>query len=210
MYGSRVIITAAIGLLIGSGFAAAESVVDRAFTATGGRCADITWSREALTQYPKIADACQEVMERDGRYYVKFSGKVRRVRGQEVTVNFRDGSEELTLTPPQNMSLYIDGRSRTVRSLRRGDELTFYVPQDAVAATPSPALVGVTVIPIGRIQLAQATPAPAASPAEPAGAPEAPAPELPETASPLPLVGLAGLVLTILGLAPSLLRGRRR
>lgn len=202
MYRPKVI-PAAIAMLLVSGTAAAQSAVDRAFTTTSNKCEDITWSNDALQQYPKIADACQEVMERDGKYYVKFEGTVRRVRGQDVTVNFKGGSDELTLTPPENMSLYIDGRERTVRSLQRGDELTFYVPQDEVAAPPTPALVGVTIIPIARIRVAQATPAGAEEP-------DAGAPEMPRTASALPLIGLSGVVLMILGVVPRMVRRRYR
>jgi hypothetical protein len=202
MYRSKVCLIA-IGMLIGSGTAGAQSSVDRAFTATDSKCEAITWSQEALEKYPKISEACQEVMERDGKYYVKFSGTVRRVSGQDVTVNFKNGSDALTLTTPENMSIYVDGRARSVSSLRRGDELTFYVPQDAVAAPPAPAVVGVTVIPITRLRVAQATPAPAAQ--EPADN----APQMPRTASLLPLLGLSGLVLMIAGIAPALLRRRR-
>jgi hypothetical protein len=201
MYRSAAI-TAALSLIV-SVAATAQSDVDRAFTTTEAKCEGITWSREALAQYPNIASACQDVMERDGRYYVKFSGTVQRVTsgGRAVTVNFKDGNT-LELTPPENMSLYIDGRPRTARSLRRGDELTFYVPQDSLAAQP-PRVVGVTVIPIARLRVAQATPTGANETTE------APAPALPKTASPLPLIGLSGLVLTIFGLVPWRLRHRR-
>jgi hypothetical protein len=109
---------------------------DTAFTATGTSCEDVTWSDAALAEYPNIASACQDVMEREGMYYVKFEGEVRRVRnsGQQVTVNFR-GGDTLTLTPPEGMNLTIDGRTRQARDLRPGDQLTFYVPQDQLAAT---------------------------------------------------------------------------
>jgi hypothetical protein len=199
----------AIAMLIAGGTAGAQNntSVDRAFTATGAKCDEIRWSQEALEKYPKIADACQDVMERDGRYYVKFSGTVRRVRGQDVTVNFKGGSDALTVTAPENTSLYIEGRPRSVRNLRRGDELTFYVPQDQVVAPP-PAVVGVTVIPITRIRMAQATPAAGQEPAD-TGADTHQAAELPKTASVVPLLGLSGLVLTILGVTPGLLRRRR-
>jgi hypothetical protein len=186
-------ITAGMTMLILSASATAQSDVDRAFTATAASCDQITWSRDALAKYPNIASACQDVMQRDGRFYVKFSGRVERVAGENVTVNFRDGSE-LTLTPPENMSLYIDGRERTVRSLRRGDELTFYVPQENVVAQPQ--VVGITVIPLARVRVAQATPRETAT-AESEG------PALPKTASALPLIGLSGLVLTVLGLLPA-------
>lgn len=189
-------LTAAMTMLILSASATAQrNNVDEAFTTTAASCDQIRWSREALEKYPNIASACQDVMERDGRYYVKFSGQVRRVSGDNVTVNFKDGSV-LTLTPPENMSLYIDGRPRTVRNLRRGDELTFYVPQENVTAPP-PQMVGITVIPITRLRLAQVTPSAAAEqPQQNEG------PALPKTASLLPLVGLSGLALTLLGILP--------
>jgi hypothetical protein len=189
---------AAMTMLILSASATAQrSDVDRAFTTTAASCDQIQWSQEALDKYPKIASACQDVMERDGRYYVKFAGTVRRVSGDNVTVNFKDGSV-LTLTPPENMSLYIDGRPRTVRNLRRGDELTFYVPQENVTAPP-PQVVGITVIPIQRIRVAQAAPNETAAADQPA---QKEGPPLPATASVLPLVGLSGLVLTLIGILP--------
>ncbi len=193
--------TLAIVALVASAATLAQNDVDRAFTATGASCDQITWSEETLAKYPQIASACQDVMERDGKYYVKFSGSVRRVadRGRNVTVDFKNGSR-LALEPPENMSLYIDGRPKSARALRRGDQLTFYVPQDNLAATPpSPqvALVNATVIPITRIRVAEATPAD-----------DAPEAELPSTAGVLlPMIGLGGLLLTSLG---ALLSARRR
>jgi len=113
----------------------AQRNVDAAFTATGESCEEVTWSEEALERYPNIASACQEVMERDGDYYVRFEGEVRRVadRGGRVTIAFQ-GGDTLTLTPPESLSLTIDGRQRAPRDLRPGDELTFYVPQAQLAA----------------------------------------------------------------------------
>ena len=107
-----------------------------AFTATGASCGEVTWSEEALEQYPSIASACQEVMERDGEYYVRFEGEVRRVsnRGGRVTIAFEEG-DTLTLTPPENLNLTIDGRQRAPRDLRPGDELSFYVPENQLTAT---------------------------------------------------------------------------
>jgi len=114
----------------------AQRSTDAAFTATGQRCEDVRWSDEALEQYPNIATACREVMERDGRYYVRFEGEVRRVRdrGNRITIAF-EGGDTLTLTPPENLSLTIDGRERRPSELRPGDELTFYVPEDQLTAT---------------------------------------------------------------------------
>lgn len=126
---------AALALLVGAN-SFAQRAPNAAFTATGERCEDVTWSQEALQRYPNIASACQEVLRRDGAYYVRFEGDVRRVadRGNRVTISFQ-GGDTLTLTPPENLRLVIDGRERAPRDLRPGDDLTFYVPQDQLAAT---------------------------------------------------------------------------
>jgi hypothetical protein len=195
---------AALVALTASAVLPAQSRIDRAFTATGESCDQVTWSQEALAKYPNIESACQEVMERDGEYYVKFSGTVRRVedRGRTITVDFK-GGDQLALHPPENMSLYVDGRERSPGALRRGDELTFYIPQQMLAAEPAQEVtkvVGVTVIPLGRIRMAEA---PQGQTTEPGATPS----ELPMTAGLWPLVGLSGLLLTALG---ALLTLRRR
>ncbi len=56
-----------------------QSVSNSAFTAAGSSCDQVTWSDDALAKYPHIASACQEVVNRDGKYFVKFQGEVRRV-----------------------------------------------------------------------------------------------------------------------------------
>src|SRR5690606_11509104 len=102
--------------------------------------------------------------------------------------------DTLTLTPPENMSLTIDGRERSPRDLRPGDELTFYVPQDQLTATffagqpetsePQEVPISPTTDPTDDV-LAQAD--------------EADQPRLPRTAGFLPFVGAGGLALLGLG-----------
>jgi hypothetical protein len=175
--------------LVASTAALPQSAVDKAFTATGAECNQITWSEASLAKYPRIASACQGVMERDGKYYVKFSGAVRQVadRGRRLTVDFNDGSR-MEVEPPENTSVYINGRPQRTSSLRRGDELTFYVPQDMLAENavviPPPTGIAMTIIPITSVRVAQAPPA------------ETPVAQLPATAGALPLLGLLGLALT--------------
>lgn len=173
-----------------------------AFTATGMSCDDVTWSQEALESYPRIASACQEVMQRDGRYFVRFEGEVRRVadRGRQVTIDFRDG-DRLTLTPPENLSISIDGRLIAPQQLRPGDQLRFYVPQNQLAA----------VFFAGQPETAPAQEVPISpAPAEERVAAAAPAPStLPATASMLPILGAAGLIFVLLGGALTVRRVRR-
>jgi hypothetical protein len=141
------------------------------------------------------------VLQRDGKYYVRFEGEVVRVadRGEQLTIDFRDG-DRLTLTPPENLSLTINNRPTLARDLRPGDELRFYIPQDQLAATffaGQPETAPVQTVPI----------APAAR--EPVLAQNQPTPTrtLPRTASLLPMTGAAGLILALFG---ALLTVRRR
>lgn len=194
-------------MLVGAVVLAASAAVyaqEPAFTATGQSCDQVTWSRQALEVYPNIAEACQQVMQRDGKYFVRFDGEVRSVtdRGQQVTVDFRDG-DLLTLTPPENLNLTINDKPTAPRDLLPGDKLRFYIPQDQLAAiffAGQPETAPEQVVPIAPAPvLAAAAPAPAPAPqaAAPAPAPRA----LPGTASQLPLSALAGMLLVLLGSA---------
>jgi hypothetical protein len=149
--------------------------------------------------YPTIGSACQAVEERNGKTYVKFEGKVKRNvdRGKQLVVNFKDGGD-ITLTPPPETNLYMSGRPTPVANLKSGDELTFYVAEDRLAAQ-FPETDAVTtryaVVPIvAQEEVAEEEPERTAS--------------LPATGGFLPFVGLAGWV--ALGLAALLtLFGRK-
>jgi hypothetical protein len=142
-------------------------------------------------------------MQRDGRYYVRFSGDVQRVadRGRSVTIAFRDG-DRLTLTPPENMVLFINNQRTPVTDLRVGDQLRFYVPQDQLAAS-----FFESEAPTAQAQVVPIAPPASAEPGLLAQNQPAPGARLPRTASPLPLVGVAALGLFAFGGA---LTARRR
>ena len=170
------------------------------FTATGQDCSQVTWSAESLAKYPKIASACQSVLQKDGAYYVKFSGEVKKVqnRGADVTVQFKDGNR-VVLHPDPNFTVSINGKATKPSGLRPGDQLNFYIPQSRLVAqldeTPS-------ATPTEEVRMDPA-------PVETAAAP-AMAEELPKTASPLPTFGLIGLALLALGAAFTTYRLTRR
>jgi hypothetical protein len=190
---TTMIVGAAAAVTCATAFA--QNRTSPAFTATGTSCSQVTWSRESLALYPRIANACEEVMQRDGRYYVRFSGDVQRVadRGRSVTIDFRDG-DRLTLTPPENMSLFINGRRTPVTELRVGDELRFYVPQDSLAAN-----FFESEAPTAQAQVVPIAPPAPAEPGLLAQNQPAPGARLPRTASPLPLVGVVALALLAFG-----------
>lgn len=197
--------------LAASAAALSQSKVDRAFTATGASCDQVTWSQSALAQYPRIAEACQEVLQRDGKYYVKFQGEVRRVadRGRQVTIDF-EGGDRLTLTPPENLRIYINGRATPVSQLRPGDQLNFYVPQDQLAAS----FFAGEDVQTAQAQEVPIEPAPpermaAADPQTETTSPPEDT-ELPRTAGTLPWLGVGGGALLALGLGLSIRRRTAR
>jgi len=191
---NKTITTLSAACLIACASAAtAQTSVDRSFSAVSNNCDSITWSDRALATYPTIASACQGVEERNGKKYVKFQGTVKRTenRGQRLVVNFKDGGE-VTLTPPPETNLYVNGKKTPVADLARGDELNFYISEDRLAAqfpeteTQSARLVIVPIV-IREQQMAS----------------------LPSTASPLPLLALCGTLSLGLGGLLTLIRRRR-
>jgi hypothetical protein len=175
------IIAAAAALAAATGVFA-QSSVDKAFTAAPGQnCTQITWSAEMLAKHPKIASACQEVLEKDGKTYVKFEGEIKKVakKGTEVTMEMKGTDNLLYLTPKPGRTVYINGKKTPVSQLRPGDTLTFYIPSDRVVA----AVMETPAAPVEEIAIAP----------EPPPMPMAAATtEMPKTASSWPLVALFG------------------
>jgi hypothetical protein len=179
----------------------AQTSVDRSFTAASKDCSDVQWTDAALKTYPDIASACQGVEERNGKTYVKFQGSLARNidRGRQLAISFKDGGT-ITLSPPANTQLYVNGRKTPVSDLERGDELNFYVPEDRLAAqfaedeTPQTRYVIVPIVYREVVAMEQE--------------PQRQAAVLPSTGSGLPLAGLSGTLL--LGFAASLTLYRLR
>lgn len=197
MHGSSLFL-GGVALSLMTAVALGQSRIDRSFTTVSKDCAGVRWSDEALAQYPNIASACQGVEERDGKTYVKFSGQVERNmnRGQQLVIKFKDG-DELTLSPPDNTQLFVNGRKTPVRDLKRGDQLNFYVPDDRlVAQVPEENPTQYVLVPIVyRETVREEAPEQAAS--------------LPHTAGTLPLLALGGVLLLGLGAGLTWVRIRR-
>jgi LPXTG-motif cell wall-anchored protein len=161
----------------------AQSSIDKSFTANGTTCADVNWAPEMLAKHPKIGDACQEVMQRNGTTYVKFQGEVKKVAkgGSEITMGMKGSDTKLVLNPDPNRTVNIGGKKTPVKSLRPGDELTFYVPETRVVAavmdTPDAPVEEIPIGPPVVEQMAMTTTT---------------YEDLPKTASSWPLAGLLG------------------
>jgi hypothetical protein len=195
---TKAITTLSAACLIACASAAtAQTSVDRSFTAVSNNCDSITWSERAVATYPTIASACQGVEERNGKKYVKFQGTVKsnQNRGQRLVVNFKDGGE-VTLTPPAETNLYVNGKKTPIADVARGDELNFYIAEDRLAAQfPETEQQSARLIIVPIVVRDQA--------------PQQVAQSLPSTAGPLPLLALSGWLTLGLGALLSLYRRRR-
>jgi|SRR5690606_18043645 len=118
------------------GALAQEGAPERAFVASGKSCDNVTWARRTLTLFPNIKSACRAVVAREGQYYARLEGEVIRVSdsGRQVTLRLA-GGDLMTMTPPRQVSVFVNGRRTGIRELRPGDRFDFYVPQDSLAVT---------------------------------------------------------------------------
>lgn len=60
-------------------------------------CAEVVWEKELLARYPRIADACQEVVVSEGDKWPRFTGEFLRID--------RDGSVQTTIDDRQGRTL---------------------------------------------------------------------------------------------------------
>ncbi len=74
-------------------------------------------------------------MQKDGKSYVRFDGEVKKVSkgGTEVVMDMKGGNT-VTLNPPEGRMVYVGGKKVPVKSLRPGDTLVFYIPEDRLTA----------------------------------------------------------------------------
>jgi len=163
-------------------------------------CSEVDWSPKMLAQYPRISDACQEVVRVNGENWVRIEGRLIDVTANgSVTSMVLDrkgrGMGRIVMKPAAGQKVLFEGRETTFDQLETGAILNLYIPEHmyAVATVPS-------------------TPSETAE-IEPATEPEVAQQEMPEslpaTAGPLPWVLLAGGGLLLAGLALSLWRRRR-
>jgi len=177
-------------------------------------CADVAWEQDLLERYPRIGDACQEVVMSEGRRWARFEAElVRAYADGRVTLDFKDrrGSsiEQITLMPARSQRVSIDGRSVQFKDLDRAQELNLYLPEGMFAMATEPGapleeLAEIVLEPVER--RADISPEPAQTASEPllAQADRTPGRTpavLPDTAGPLPLFALAGLLSLLGGLA---------
>jgi hypothetical protein len=95
---------------------------------------DITFSQEFLAKYPDAPAACQEVVEANGQKWARFNGTTEKVKSGQATFKFSDpygnAITHLTFAFTPDAQVNVDGQPKLASSLKKGDEVTFWVPEN--------------------------------------------------------------------------------
>lgn len=162
-------------------------------------CDDIDLTGPIAERFPNASEACIAVVEREGRPYAKFTAEIQRVRGNTVYAKFKlpDGTKTDTYSfdVQPDARVTVQGRQYRYRDLMPTTELNVYLPENRwqVHVPESEDFATAATV-------AVATPMAAEDEGEMVAM-------LPKTASPVPLIGMLGGLLTSLGL---ILYGIRR
>ena len=89
----------------------------QAQTPKTGSCDDVKWTDA------HVSKACVAVVERNGKRYVKLSGKVTKKNKDFITVLLDNSKEELTWVPDLGETVSIDGKEVPPMSVVIGQQL---------------------------------------------------------------------------------------
>jgi hypothetical protein len=165
-------------------------------------CQNVEFSDEVMRKFPRVREACLDVIERDGQLMAVFKADLLKVSGNKVRIRAKLPSggqaEPQTVQVPPERRVLVEGKKYRVSDLSLGQELTIYARVDEPLAALAPAE---TSDPIQFVPIE----------VEPMRVAEAAAePEMPRTASSLPALGLLGVFLVCLAFALELVRRVRR
>ena len=173
------------GLLLASAAGAQDLDVEALATTDqdAASCAAVQWDARLLAEYPRVAQACHEVIVSDGQKWARFETELVSVnRSGAVKSNFKDRDDNymgaITITPAHDQTVEIDGTQYEFSALRPGQMLNVYVPEGMYAFSMAPGAPPAEVVEI----------VDEPAPADPVIA------RLPSTAGPLPWLALGGLV----------------
>ncbi len=172
--------------------AVAQPAMAQTDVATTASCDSIVFGDRVLSQLPNANDYCLEVALKDGKLFAHFESEFVRKSGSNVVLRFKrpDGtfSDSITISPPEDTRVNIDGRNYRIRDLNRGDTIDIWLPHDrfevAVYETEEEFV---------------AAPVPTTYPATVVEEEVEEEEMLPATASFMPLVGLLGALFATIG-----------
>jgi hypothetical protein len=104
-------------------------------------CSGIQWSPDFLKEYPKAPAACREITVNNGVKYAKFNGKVSKTGSTLVQVEISDVADIPISTIAFQVGVggrvTVDGREESVKDLKVGDVLTFWVREGQFGVSPT-------------------------------------------------------------------------
>lgn len=187
MRASKMLFLSLVGTVLGVFGAGANA-------AAADDCARVEFSAEVLERFPNIASACHEVIVKDGQEFAVIRGDLIRTDRNALFVRVRhpDGTRGRTQRIPvsSDFRVMIDGNAVRVEDVAVGQQLTAYVKVTEPVIAPRLDVVQIITVP-----LEPETVAPVELTAAVA------APPMPRTASLVPALGVAGVLLLALGLA---------
>jgi hypothetical protein len=86
-----------------------------------------------LAKYPGIAKSCVGVVERDGKKYVRLSGKVASKSKDSITVKLDHTTSTMTWKPADGETVSIEGKEIPAMSVAVDQALRFYIPEGQVS-----------------------------------------------------------------------------
>jgi len=97
---------------------------------------DIAWNLDLITQYPRIPEACHEVVTNSGIKWARFEANFVRINGDgSVTSDFKSPSGRsigrYTMVPAEGQMVTLDGRKVPFSTLRADQKINLYVPEGA-------------------------------------------------------------------------------
>ena len=145
-------------------------------------CQNAKFSTAVMERFPRVREACLDVLNRDSQYYAVFKAKLIRVSQSSVRIEPKlpDGSyaeaRQVKVSPKRRV--LVDGQALGFNELALGQELTVYIEVRAPMVVFPPA---------EKTEPWQPEPLEEVPPPTP--------PRMPSTAGPVPWIGVGALAL---------------
>jgi hypothetical protein len=171
-------------------------------------CADVEWDAEVLSNYPPVAEACLEMVERGGEWYARLRARVLRTGHESIVVQYAHNDNSWgapqEVTPPEGFRVMTDEGLLELRDLQLNEELNVYLREGrwelAMSNMAEPEIDPAMLVPLPHTEPTEPIePVEAVPPPEPASTPEQAAPDDAESSSsPWRWVLIAAVLLALL------------
>ena len=174
-------------------------------------CDGVRAQAQLIASHPEVGSACESIVSVEGRRYLLMSAEVREIAAEQLVLRFRGATEDTVFSPGADQPIAVDAAPALPAGTAAGSPLRVFVPEDRLlevfgeASRLGQPPVAVAVQPeetreARDARISNYTCCPRRRPWYPI------IDLLPQTATPLPLIGLAGLGL--LGMATGLAHRR--